>query len=185
MQPRSQSSSAISDVTSSVKLVRRIRLSRYRARFQASSCYSDSANWPGYEAVRDVLSVPVKVNNTGSVANVAERDFFNKGFCGCPLCSYVWDFGLVNNHLKIKEFKKTLWLYAGKPGRVLKRLNAWQSEIVLDFLQKIPFSNSLKVFYLHLELPSDQENSTDFAVERLRFGYGEETPFPHLEKFRE
>ena len=53
------------------------------------------------------------------------------------------------------------------------------------FLQKIPFSNSLKVFYLHLELPSDQENSNDFSVERLWFGYGEETPFRHLEKFRE
>ena len=64
-------------------------LSHYRARLQASSCYSDSANWPGYEAVRDVLSVSIKVNNTGSVANVAERDFFNKGFCGCPLCFYI------------------------------------------------------------------------------------------------
>jgi len=61
--------------------------------------------------------------------------------------------------------------------RRFKRLNARQSEIVLDFLQKIPFSNSLKVFYLHLELPSDQENSNDFAVEQLWFGYGEETPY--------
>ena len=43
---------------------------------------------------------------------------------------------------------------------------------------KIPFSNSLKVFYLHLELPSDQENSNDFVVERLWFHvYREETPF--------
>ena len=33
----------------------------------------------------------------------------------------------------------------------------------------IPFSNSLKVFYLHLELPSDQENSNDLVVERLWF----------------
>ena len=89
MQSRSQSSSAISDVTSSVKLVGKTCLSHYRARLQASSCYSDSSNWPGYEAVRDVLSVPIKVNNTGSVANVAERDFFNKGFCGCPLCFYI------------------------------------------------------------------------------------------------
>ena len=48
-QPRSQSSSAISDVTSPVKLVGKIRLG-YRARFQASSGHSDSANWPGYEA---------------------------------------------------------------------------------------------------------------------------------------
>ena len=46
-QPRSQSYSAISDVTSPVKLVGKIR---YRARFQASSGHSDSANRPGYEA---------------------------------------------------------------------------------------------------------------------------------------
>ena len=45
LQPRSQSSSAISDVTSPVKLVGKIR-----ARFQASLGYSDSANRPGYEA---------------------------------------------------------------------------------------------------------------------------------------
>ena len=44
-QPRSQSSSAISDVTSPVKLVGKIR-----ARFQASAGHSDSANRPGYEA---------------------------------------------------------------------------------------------------------------------------------------
>ena len=46
MQPRSQSSSAISDVKSPVKLVGKIRL-------QASSCNSDSANGPRYEAVFD------------------------------------------------------------------------------------------------------------------------------------
>ena len=39
-QPRSQSSSAIWDVTSPVKFA-------YRARFQASSGHSDSANMPG------------------------------------------------------------------------------------------------------------------------------------------
>ena len=44
-QQSSQSSSAISDVTSPVKLVGKIR-----ARFQASSGHSDSANRPGYEA---------------------------------------------------------------------------------------------------------------------------------------
>ena len=44
-QPRSQSSSAISDVTSPVKPVGKIR-----TRFQASSGNSDSANRPGYEA---------------------------------------------------------------------------------------------------------------------------------------
>ena len=44
-QPRSQSTSAISDVTSPVNLVGKIR-----ARFQASSGHSDSANRPGYEA---------------------------------------------------------------------------------------------------------------------------------------
>ena len=42
-QPPSQSCSAISDVTSSFKLVGKIR-------FQASSGNSDSVNWPGYEA---------------------------------------------------------------------------------------------------------------------------------------
>ena len=36
-------------VTSPVKLVGKIRPG-YRARFRASSCNSDSANWPGYEA---------------------------------------------------------------------------------------------------------------------------------------
>ena len=46
-QPRSQSSSAISDVTSPVKLVGKIRPGR--ARFQASPGHSDSANRPGYE----------------------------------------------------------------------------------------------------------------------------------------
>ena len=49
-QPRSQSSSAISDVTSPVKLVGKIRPGGYRAWFQASSGHSDSANRPGYEA---------------------------------------------------------------------------------------------------------------------------------------
>ena len=49
-QPRSQSSSAISDVTSPVKLVGKIR-----SRFQASSYNSDSVNWPGYEAGGDPL----------------------------------------------------------------------------------------------------------------------------------
>ena len=44
-QPRSQSSLAISDVTSPVKLVGKIR-------FQAFSGDSDSASWPGYEAER-------------------------------------------------------------------------------------------------------------------------------------
>ena len=49
-QPRSQWSSAISDVTSLVKLVGKIR---YRTRFQASSGNSDSKNWPGYKAGLD------------------------------------------------------------------------------------------------------------------------------------
>ena len=55
MQPRSQSSSAISDVTSPVKLVGKIRPGR--ARFQASSVHSDSANRPGYEAEDNELQV--------------------------------------------------------------------------------------------------------------------------------
>ena len=50
----------------------------------------------------------------------------------------------------------------------LKNLNARQSENVLEFL-KIPFSNRFKVFYLHLELPSDQQNKNGFAAERMWF----------------
>ena len=34
---------------------------------------------------------------------------------------------------------------------------------------KIPVSNRLRVFYLLLELPSDQENKNGFAAERLWF----------------
>ena len=49
-QPRSQSFSAISDVTSPIKLVGEIRRGRYRSRFQAPSGDLDSENWPGYEA---------------------------------------------------------------------------------------------------------------------------------------
>ena len=44
-QPRSQSSSSISDVTSPVKL-----LGKICTWFQASPGNSDSANWHGYEA---------------------------------------------------------------------------------------------------------------------------------------
>ena len=62
-QPRSQSSLAISDVTSllpsPVKLVGEIR---YRARFQASSGHSDSANRPGYEAEFLLKSVDLNVD---------------------------------------------------------------------------------------------------------------------------
>ena len=49
-QPRSQSSSVISDVMSPVKLVAKIR-----SRFQASSYSSNCAKWPGYEAGGDPL----------------------------------------------------------------------------------------------------------------------------------
>ena len=48
---------------------------------------------------------------------------------------------------------------------------------------KIPVSNRLKVFYLLLELPSDQENKNGFAAERLWFfGHGVEST---LKNFRE
>ena len=50
LQPRSQSSSAISDVSSPVKPVKKIRRGRTRPRFQGFSGNSDSENWPGYEA---------------------------------------------------------------------------------------------------------------------------------------
>ena len=57
--PRSQSSSAISDVTSPVKLVGKVR-----TRFQASSGNSDSANCPGYEAgdKQQLIKSPHKSN---------------------------------------------------------------------------------------------------------------------------
>ena len=50
LQPRSQSSSAISDVSSPVKPVKKIRRGRTRPRFQGFSGNSDSENWAGYEA---------------------------------------------------------------------------------------------------------------------------------------
>ena len=52
-QPRCQSSSTISDVTSPVKLDGE---PRHCARFQASYADSDSANWRGDEAGQDRLS---------------------------------------------------------------------------------------------------------------------------------
>jgi len=51
----------------------------------------------------------------------------------------------------------SLWLYAWKPGRVLTKLNAQQSEFFL-ILFEIPFSNRLKVFYLHLQSPSEEQH---------------------------
>ena len=50
LRPRSQSSSAISDVTSPVKPVKKIHRGWTRTRFQDFSGNSDSENWPGYEA---------------------------------------------------------------------------------------------------------------------------------------
>ena len=35
--------------------------------------------------------------------------------------------------------KRCNWLYARQPGRVLKKLNAWQLENFLDFLRNPPF----------------------------------------------
>ena len=62
-QPRSQSSSTISDMTSPVKLGGKIRLGHYRARFQASSGHSDSANRPGYEVDQaQLLAVAAREN---------------------------------------------------------------------------------------------------------------------------
>ena len=52
----------ISDMTSPVKLVGKIRLG-YRARFQASSGHSDSANRPGYEVDQaQLLAVAAREN---------------------------------------------------------------------------------------------------------------------------
>ena len=67
-QPRSQSSSAISDETSPVKLVWKIRRG-LSPRFQASSGNWDSANWPGYEAVyfcdsRSLLVIGIMIDGS-------------------------------------------------------------------------------------------------------------------------
>ena len=67
-----------------------------------------------------------------------------------------------------------------QPERVLKKakcpaaaareneLSCRRPENVLQF-SKIPFSNLFKAFYLHLELPSDQQNKNGFAAERMWF----------------
>ena len=62
LQPHSQSSSVILDVTSPVKLVG--KMSRYRARFQASSAHPNSANWCMFSTLASlpyhkVLLVPI------------------------------------------------------------------------------------------------------------------------------
>ena len=72
-QPRRQSSSAISDVASPVKLVD-------RARFQASSGNSDSANWPGYEAGTEVFKNIV----TGFSLLSSRLLFVPRIFAACP-----------------------------------------------------------------------------------------------------
>ena len=50
VQPRSLSSSAILDVSVTCQGCRENSPRKIRAQFQASSGYSDSANWPEYEA---------------------------------------------------------------------------------------------------------------------------------------
>ena len=76
LQPRSQSSSAISDVTSPVKLVGKIRLGR--AWFQASSGHSDSANRPGYEAASAVRRLPIEIKRTLSLGCLPSVGDFSK-----------------------------------------------------------------------------------------------------------
>ena len=56
-----------------------------------------------------------------------------------------------------------------------------------------PFSNRLKEFYLHLELPSDQENNNGFAAERLCLWHTDEhqghpttvSSYVHLKHFKQ
>ena len=68
----------------------------------------------------------------------------------------------------------TLWLYARQPGTVLKK--NYKSLAVRKFSRIsgkslfLVLSNRLKVFHLHLELPSDQENKNGFADEGLWLG---------------
>ena len=83
LQPRSQSSSAISDVTSPVKLVGKIRLGR--AWFQASSGHSDSAKRPGYEAASAVRRLPIETKRTlslGCLPSVGDflKCYYDKNF---------------------------------------------------------------------------------------------------------
>ena len=72
-QPRPQSSSAISDVTSPFKLVD-------RARFQASPGNSDSANWPGFEAGTEIF----KKILTGSPLLSSRRFLLPRSFAARP-----------------------------------------------------------------------------------------------------
>ena len=75
-QPRSQSSSAISDVTSLVKLFGKIR-----ARFQATSGHSDSANRPGYEAVLHAqVSTQVYGTPTLSYVCLSQSQYVEKSY---------------------------------------------------------------------------------------------------------
>ena len=64
-------------------------------------------------------------------------------------------------------------------GKGLKKTKCPAVRNFLGISFEIPFSNRLKVFYLHLESPSDQENRSGFTVERLWFleHRVESTPF--------
>ena len=59
-------------------------------------------------------------------------------------------------------------MLGSRKGSLKKTINARQSENFLEFC-KIPFSNRLKVFHLHLELPSDKENKNGIADEGFWF----------------
>ena len=54
------------------------------------------------------------------------------------------------------------------PGSREGSLKTWMpsSQNFFGIFFEIPFSNRLKLFYLHLESPSDQENRNGFAVEQ-------------------
>ena len=61
-----------------------------------------------------------------------------------------------------------MWPYVPLMGRLLKKLNAQQSENYFEFLQN-PFFKPLEVYYLYLDQPSNQENKTGFTAEQLWF----------------
>ena len=64
-------------MTSPVKLVGKIR---YRARFQASSGHSDSANRPGYEAVPAPVEIEVRPLSFQNEQALGIKDYYNSSY---------------------------------------------------------------------------------------------------------
>ena len=87
-QPRSQSSSAISDVTSPV---------------QASSGHSDSANWPGYEAAACYCFTPRDVSYPINNPSLRQpRPHAGRASWFWQLRSWFWDRNAKHNEWRTK-----------------------------------------------------------------------------------